>query len=57
MWVRAGEIDELSFGFHPMLMIIKKDHRIPVAIAGHDKGTFARIPTEGTPDSMVSRNK
>jgi len=57
MWVMAGEIDELGFGFHPMLMIIKEGHRIRIAIARHDKGTFARIPAEGTPDIMVSRNK
>jgi len=33
----GGEIGELSFGLHPMLMIIKTGHRIPVAIAGHDE--------------------
>jgi len=53
----VGEIDELSFGFHPTSVLIKKGHRIRIAFAGHDEGTFARIPAEGTADIMVSRNK
>ena len=57
MGEKVGEIDELSFGFHPTSVLIEKGHRIRIAIAGHDKGTFARIPAEGTPDIMVSRNK
>jgi len=54
---KVGEIDELSFGFHPTSVLIEKGHRIPVAIAGHDEGKIACIPVEGTPDIMVSRNK
>jgi len=57
MGVRAGEIDELSFGLHPRLMIIKEGHRILVAIAGHDERKIACIPVEGTLVIMVSRNK
>jgi hypothetical protein len=51
------EIAELSFGLHPTSALIKKGHRIRIAIAGHDKDTFARIPAEGEPTITVSRNK
>jgi len=36
--------------------LIKKGHRLRVAIAGHDKDTFIRIPAEGTPVIAVQRN-
>lgn len=52
-----GEVAELTFGMHPTSLLIKKAHRIRVAIAGHDKDTFARIPAEGTPTITVARNK
>jgi putative CocE/NonD family hydrolase len=51
-----GEIAELTFGLHPTSVLIKKGHRIRIAIAGHDKGTFVRIPAEGTPVLTVARN-
>ncbi len=41
----------------PISVLIKKGHRIRVAIAGADKDTFARIPAEGTPTITVLRNK
>jgi predicted acyl esterase len=37
-------------------VLIEKGHRLRIAIAGHDKDTFARIPTEGTPEISVQRN-
>lgn len=52
-----GEIAEISFGLHPVSALIKKGHRIRVALAGHDKDTFARIPEEGLPTITVLRNK
>ncbi len=52
-----GEVAELAFGLLPTSVLIKKKHRIRVAIAGHDKGTFARIPAEETPTITVARNK
>jgi putative CocE/NonD family hydrolase len=51
-----GEIAELTFGLHPTSVLIKKGHRIRIAIAGHDMGTFVRIPAEGTPVLTVARN-
>lgn len=53
----AGEVAELSFGLLPTSVLIRKNHRIRVAIAGHDKDTFTRIPPEGTSTITVARNK
>jgi uncharacterized protein len=36
---------------------VKKGHRLRIAIAGHDKGTFARIPLQGSPTIAVQRNR
>ena len=52
-----GEVTELAFGLLPTSALIKKKHRIRVAIAGHDKDTFARIPPDATPTITVFRNK
>jgi hypothetical protein len=48
---------ELSFGLHPTSVLIRKGHRIRILIAGHDAGTFVRIPAEGTPTIAVARNR
>jgi hypothetical protein len=52
-----GEIAEISFGLQPTSVLIRKGHRIRIGIAGHDQGTFVRIPAEGTPAITVSRNR
>jgi putative CocE/NonD family hydrolase len=52
-----GETAELTFGLHPTSVLIRKGHRIRIGIAGHDEGTFVRIPAEGTPVISVARNK
>jgi putative CocE/NonD family hydrolase len=51
-----GEIAELTFGLLPTSVLIRRNHRIRIAIAGHDKDTFARIPEEGAPVITVVRN-
>ena len=51
------EITHLRFALQPTSVLIKKDHRIRVAIAGHDKDTFARIPAAGDPVIKVYRDK
>jgi putative CocE/NonD family hydrolase len=52
-----GEVAEISFGLLPTSVLIKKGHRLRIAIAGHDKDTFARIPAKGTPVWTVQRNR
>lgn len=51
-----GQIAELKFGLQPTSVLIKKGHRLRVAIAGADRNTFTRIPAEGTPTITVARN-
>jgi putative CocE/NonD family hydrolase len=57
MPLTPGETSEITFGLHPVSVLIKKGHRIRVAIAGHDKDTFARIPKEGIPTITIERNR
>ena len=52
-----GEITEVKFGLHVTSVLIKKGHRIKIAIAGADKDTFIRYPKEGRPTITISRNK
>jgi uncharacterized protein len=51
-----GEVAELRFGLLPVSALVRKGHRLRLAIAGHDKGTFARIPTQGQPTITVRRS-
>ena len=52
-----GQVAELKFHLQPISVLVKKGHRLRVAIAGHDKGTFIRIPAEGNPTIAVQRSK
>ncbi len=49
-----GETVALTIGLQPTSVLIRKGHAVRVAIAGADKDTFARIPTQGTPIWEVS---
>ena len=51
-----GQVAELKFGLLTTSVLVKKAHRIRVAIAGADKDTFARVPADGTPQISVARN-
>lgn len=48
---------ELIFSLLPTSTLIRKGHRIRIAIAGHDAGTFARIPATGQPVITVAYNR
>ena len=52
-----GEVAEIQFALIPTSIIIRKGHRIRIAIGGADKDTFTRLPKEGNPEITVSRNK
>jgi len=54
--LKPGEVAELRFGLQPISVLVKKGHRLRIAIAGHDKETFIRIPAEGAPQISVQRN-
>ncbi|MHA2281113.1 MAG: CocE/NonD family hydrolase [Promethearchaeota archaeon] len=51
-----GEITEVKFGFRPTSVVIHKGHRIKLAIAGADRDTFKRYPSEGNPTITIARN-
>jgi hypothetical protein len=36
--------------------VIRKGHRIKLAIAGADRDTFKRYPSEGNPTIIIARN-
>jgi len=52
-----GELAEIRFGLLPTSVLIRKGHRLRLGIAGHDEGTFVRIPATGTPVWTVARNR
>jgi hypothetical protein len=52
-----GQIAELKFALQPISILIRKGHRLRIAIAGADKDTFARIPETGVPVIKLARNK
>ncbi len=54
--LKPGEITEISFGLLPISVLIRKGHRLRVAIAGADKDTFLRIPSEGVPTIKIKKN-
>ncbi|MFW9937988.1 MAG: CocE/NonD family hydrolase, partial [Candidatus Thorarchaeota archaeon] len=51
-----GEIAEIKFGLHATSVLIRKGHRIKIAIAGADKDTFSTYPKDGNPTIKISRN-
>ncbi|HEX9889089.1 MAG TPA: CocE/NonD family hydrolase [Nitriliruptorales bacterium] len=51
-----GEPAELTFALLPTSVRFAAGHRIRLAIAAHDAGTFVRIPAEGTPVVTVDRS-
>jgi putative CocE/NonD family hydrolase len=51
-----GEITELRFGLLPISVLIKKGHRIRIAIAGADKDSLLPIAEEQNPVIHVARN-
>jgi uncharacterized protein len=52
-----GERTELAFGLFPTSVLIRRGHRVRLALAGGDDGTFVRLPAEGPPPAWrVERN-
>jgi uncharacterized protein len=51
-----GQTAELRFALLPTSALLKKGHRIRVAIAGADSDTFAQIPARGNPVVTVLRS-
>lgn len=53
-----GEVANLSFELWATSVLIKKNHRLRIAVAGADKDTFLRYPRNGeVPTITVERNR
>ena len=51
-----GEVAEISITLYPISVLICKEHRIRLAIAGHDASLKTRYPPEGIPELHFQRN-
>jgi len=51
-----GEVTEIEIALLPISVRIDQGHAIRIAIAGHDKDTFIRVPAEGDPELTIERN-
>ena len=52
-----GQAAEISFALLPTSVVLRKGHRIRLALAGADSSVFERCPAEGTPRLTVYRGK
>jgi putative CocE/NonD family hydrolase len=50
------EMAELHFYLRPTSVLVRKGHRLRLGIAGHDRDTFTRIPSQGAPEISIARN-
>jgi uncharacterized protein len=50
-----GETATIQFSLFPTSILLRKGHRIRVALAGADASLFQRFPAEGTPTWTVYR--
>jgi len=55
--MKPGQITTVSFALLPVSVLVRKGHSIRVAIAGHDKDTFIRVPETGDPVIRVHRQQ
>jgi putative CocE/NonD family hydrolase len=44
-----GQTEEVTFGLLPLAALVRKGHRLRLGFAGHDKDTFARLPSSEKP--------
>lgn len=47
--LQPGEVGKVTFALLPLSVVIRRGHRLRIAIAGHDNGNFERVPVEGQP--------
>jgi putative CocE/NonD family hydrolase len=55
--LQPGQVGEVSFALLPLSVLVRKDHRLRIAIAGHDNGNFERVPARGNPVWRVLRSR
>ena len=54
--MEPGKISSVAFAMLPTSVLIKKGHALRIAIAGHDKDVFARIPAKGSQVYQIEHN-
>src|SRR5215831_17666773 len=47
--LNPGEPERIRFSLHPTSVVLRKEHRIQIALSGTDASVFQRYPTEDTP--------
>jgi putative CocE/NonD family hydrolase len=52
-----GETVRIRFELYPTSLLLRKEHRVRVSLAGADAGVFQRFPTEGTPTWTIYRER
>lgn len=50
-----GLVERFRFAMLPLSALLKKGHRLQLAIAGADKDTFIRLPKDGNPELRIYR--
>lgn len=55
--LQPGQVGEVSFALLPLAVLVRKGHRLRIAIAGHDSGNFERVPARGEPVWKVQRSR
>ncbi|MHA1831808.1 MAG: CocE/NonD family hydrolase, partial [Candidatus Helarchaeota archaeon] len=55
--LEPNKITEITFALYPTSILLKKGHRIRIAIGGADKDTFTRYPLKYNPTITIERNK
>ena len=53
--MEPGRVETVSFQFQPIAVLIRRGHRIRLAIAGADADLFDPVPAEGTATLSVYR--
>jgi len=51
-----GEVSEITFGLFATSVLVRKGHKLRLVIAGADKDTFSRYPSEGAPELTIKRS-
>jgi putative CocE/NonD family hydrolase len=53
--LRPGEVTTVRFALYPTSIVVRKGHRLRIALAGADAGLFARYPAAGAVTWTVHR--
>jgi predicted acyl esterase len=51
-----GQVERVTFRLQPISVMLRKGHRLRLAIAGADDGVLERVPAEGTPTLTIHRD-